>query len=911
MRLLPHRQSFVAHPLAYLAVALACGIILAQSISLTLVLIVPSAFLIAALAFVCFLKRKLLMTTVFIAASFVLLGAAVAVIEEHNVGADRFRRLLDDGTVAAGDPIELTAVLASEPEPAPESFYLRLRVERLRYKDRARSASGLVAVLVPVPTPQREAYERLNLHYGARIRVITKLKRADNFRNPGVSSFTEYLERKGYDASGFIKSPLLIERLDDQRVFPPLVWLYRWRARLQERISSQFNSETAAVLNASLLGNRYFLSRRTSERFRAGGTFHVLVISGMHISFIGGLVFLIARRFTRRKGCQFVLSTIIVWCYAIAVGAEASVLRAALMFTLIAFAPVVARCGGSLNALAATALVLLIWRPSDLFDPSFQLTFISVLAIVIVAWPILQRVREIGSWRPTRDKPYPPACPSLLRSFAELLFWSEKDWQHDLARLNYRYKLFKVPLAAKLERYRLQSFLRYSFAALLVSTGVQLTLLPFLIIYFHRLSISALLLNIEVSVLIAILTFTSIAAMLVSLLSQTLAVPLISLTNALDWFLVHSVDPFVSFGVASVRLPEYPGRAVVLYGLFYLPLVIIALALSRWDPLAHPAEPDRKGKQVRKVVGIAVGTQVLLAVILIAHPWSAPPGDGGLRIDFLDVGQGDSALVTMPDGITILVDGGGRPLFRKRHEEQVDVKDGEAEIFEPDTRSIGEAVVSEFLWSRGLGRVDYILATHADADHIDGLNDVARNFDVRAALVARAPLSDPQYLEFSRTADANGLPIQLVAAGDVLQLGATSAEVLWPPAADNAEAPSRNNDSIVLSLRYGERRILLTGDIERGAESALVARERDLKSDVVKIAHHGSRTSSTPPFVEAVQPQLAVISVGQTSIFGHPHREVLQRWLAVGATVLTTGRSGSITVITDGRDLKVETFVKE
>jgi competence protein ComEC len=280
--------------------------------------------------------------------------------------------------------------------------------------------------------------------------------------------------------------------------------------------------------------------------------------------------------------------------------------------------------------------------------------------------------------------------------------------------------------------------------------------------------------------------------------------------------------------------------------------------------------------------------------------------DGKLHIDFLDVGQGDSALVTMPDGTTLLVDGGGRPSFLQTP------KDGTAtEPQESQTRSIGEAVVSEYLWWRGLDHVDYILATHADADHIDGLNDVAQNFRVRSAFVARMPSDDPEYSRFAYTLTATKTPVEVIQAGDVMRFGSVEAIVLWPPAVENAAAPSRNNDSLVLRLQFGQRAVLLTGDIETGAENAMLRASENLRVDVVKVPHHGSRTSSTEPFVLAARPSLAIISVGQTSVFGHPHKEVVERWRVSGAEVLTTGRCGTITVTTDGRELKVERFVRQ
>ena len=150
----------------------------------------------------------------------------------------------------------------------------------------------------------------------------------------------------------------------------------------------------------------------------------------------------------------------------------------------------------------------------------------------------------------------------------------------------------------------------------------------------------------------------------------------------------------------------------------------------------------------------------------------------------------------------------------------------------------------------------------------------------------------------------------IVGMGDVMRFWGTTAIVLWPPAIAKTKTRAPNNDSIVLRLQYGERSILFTGDIERLAETAMLSGNSNLSVDVVKVAHHGSKTSSTDGFVNATLPKFAIISVGQNSMFGHPHREVVERWQNNGAEVLTTGNSGMITVTTDGKDLKVETFVK-
>ncbi len=908
--------SFATHPLALLLAALSAGILIAHffppSIKLLLVLTAGASLL--PLWFLSNRNRNwpARWPTVLLALATLSAGAVLEAIEQRPAPASEIKSLLEKGVISPGDPVELTGVLIQQPEYTPDGFYLTVRAEKLRLGNIERQTSGIVQLLAPSSDPSvKMEYDALELRYGARVRVMLVLERPDNYRNPGVSPFTEFLDRKGQDATGKLRSPLLVERLDDERIFLPLLWLYDWRRTLEREIQKYFSAETAGVLDAAMLGNRYNLSHQAAERFREGGTFHVLVISGLHISFIGGVVFLIARRFTRKRWLQLVLSAGVLWSYTIAVGAESSVVRSALMFSLVALAPLVTRRANSLNALGGAGLFLLLWSPRNLFDPSFQLTFLSVLSIVVIAAPLMHRLSQIGEWQPALETPYPPGCPAWLRRCCEALYWSEKKWRREMANANYSYRLFKSPLAARLERYRVQWLLRYAVGALLVSLCVQVGLLPLLIQYFHRLSLSALILNIFVSVLMALLGGLALLALVLAHVSAGLAAPFIALTNAVNWLMVHSVDLFAYLGVASLRLPEYTGWPAALYALYYLPLAILVWALGTWHPLGPRLK--RPNRRRRQSIAVAAGLQLVLLWLLVAHPFSAGRPDGRLRIDFLDVGQGDSALVTMPDGTTLLIDGGGRPGFggqKKNSLSDAVVDDDFDAPFERDTRSIGEAVVSEYLWWRGLDRVDYILATHADADHMDGLNDVARNFQVRSAIVARTPENDPEYAKFAVTLRARKIPQSLLAAGDALHFGNVTVTALWPPPTADKNAASRNNDSIVLQLRYGERTILMTGDVEKDGEAAILGAANDLSSDVIKVPHHGSRTSSTQAFVSATHPRLAIISVGLTSMFGHPRPEVVDRWRASGAKVMTTGKRGTITVSTDGHDLRIQTFIQ-
>jgi competence protein ComEC len=895
------------HPLLIIAVALSVGIVIgkyhtgaksAAAIASTLVIALFTAFV---------WKRVKAIAVAGVLVAFMFSGYVLMLLSAGNMASDRIGRLYELGQLSSNEPVEVTGFVQGEPERAPGGFYLTVRSTRLRMSGVERKVSGDIVLWAGDSDPVMKAdYEKLQLHHGAGLRVLVILKRDDNYRNPGMVPFTEYLARRGYDAAAVIKSPLLVERLDDETVFLPLAWLYQWRGSLGRDFFRTFSPETAGILAAALLGNQYNISHSAAERFRAGGTFHVLVISGLQIAFIGTLMMMAVRSFTRRRFLQFLIACSFIWAFTIAVGADASVARSALMFTTVALAPLLSRRANTLNGLGGAALILLVWDPQNVFDPSFQLTFLSVLAIVTMAVPLISTMQRVGSWRPTQETPYPPACPLFFRVISEWLFWSERKWRMEMAGSNIRYRLFKSRWAAVLERTHLQGVIRFAVSAIVVSASVQLGMIPLLIIYFHRLSLASLVLNIFVGVLMAALSFVAVTATILAHVSATVSGPFVLIAEKIEWAMVHAVDPFNRLGIDSVRLPSYSGWMALSYLIYFGLLALLVLQLARWNPL-RPAWLSR-GKMLsgRRELRAVVVLFALSLALIIFHPFSAGRADGNLRVDFIDVGQGDSALLTLPDGTTLLIDGGGRPDIDW---DQTKELTGD-EPFERDTRSVGEKVVSEFLWSRGLDRVDYIVPTHADADHIDGLNDVARNFSVRAAIVARTPARDPEYRRFVETMSSETVPVVQIGAGDSLRFGDVTADVLWPPPRADAEAPWRNNDGVVLRIRFGERVFLFAADIEKQAEAELLQQSLNLQSDIVKVAHHGSRTSSTDPFVNSTRPSRAIISVGRTSIFGHPHPEVVTRWRTSGAEVMTTGENGTITAVTNGHDLKVSTFVK-
>jgi len=693
--------NFTLYPLFWLAICFAFGILASNLLNCGWQICLTICLLSAVLSAV-FIKRTFTVNFLFI--TFVAVGALYFQIENQTISPDRVKRLYDETRIKSGDPIEIEGILQTRPELAVGGFFLILKTEKAIYKETELNISGNVRLFAPVRDQQiKNEYDRLDLKYRSRIRVACQLRREDSYLNAGVVSHKELLDQKQIDAVAVVKSPLLIEKIEETETFAPLAWLYERRQNLVIDFRDTFNVSTAGVLIASLLGNEYFLDKPTAEVFREGGTFHVLVISGLHITFIGGLTLLFIQFFTNKRLWQFLIASIFLWSYSLAVGANVPVVRATIMFTILLISQVLYRSGTLLNALGFCALILLIWRPNDIFTSSFQLTFASVGAIVAMAFPLIEKLRAIGSWSPSSDAPFPPQVPFWLKRFCEMLYWREKIWEREVSRQLWAANLFKSPYLKLLESRNLQSISRYIFEAILVSLTVQAWLLPLIILYFHRLSMLSAFLNLWVGVIIALESFAAIFAVFLANFSSALALPFIRLTEILNWLLVSVPNFFTENYWASIRLPIYSGSMKAVYVLYFAPIIVLTIALNLWNPFSLGSKFKIQNSKfdfffAPPFLRVLAFVLLILSAVIIFHPFSSPSPDGRLHIDFLDVGQGDSALITFPNGETLLVDGGGKVNINKISSKSE--YEDEPEIFEPDTQTIGEMVVSNFLWEK-------------------------------------------------------------------------------------------------------------------------------------------------------------------------------------------------------------------
>jgi competence protein ComEC len=263
-------------------------------------------------------------------------------------------------------------------------------------------------------------------------------------------------------------------------------------------------------------------------------------------------------------------------------------------------------------------------------------------------------------------------------------------------------------------------------------------------------------------------------------------------------------------------------------------------------------------------------------------------GDGRLHVTFLDVGQGDSAFVVFPGGSTLLVDAGG--------------------LSASSSFDIGDRVVAPVVRDAGFRRIDYVALTHGDPDHIGGAESILREFRPREVWEG---IPVPRFEPLTRlrlAAQGNGSRWANVYRGDRLVIDEVDVAARHPLAADWERQKVRNDDSLVLELRWHDVSVLLTGDIGKAVERDVASTIPPARLRIVKIPHHGSLTSSSPAFLAALRPRIAVASAGRANHFGHPVPEVLERYRTAGAEVFRTDQDGAVTVTTDGTSVGVRTF---
>ncbi len=709
----------------------------------------------------------------------------------------------------------------------------------------------------------RDGEQAPPLEYGQRVEFDARVRKPRNFGNPGAFDYVHYLARRNvyWTASARVSDGIHV--LDGRCGNRAMAAIFALRSAALRRIERLYAGDDYAIamMEAVLIGESGKLQKVWTDHFRRTGTYHALVISGLHVAVLAGAFLALLRLFLLNEITALTIAAAGAWLYAAVSGWSAPVVRAAAGFTLYLVGRYMFRRGRVLNLVPAIALVFLIADPAQLFEASFQLSFLSVAAIGAFAMPLSERLmprfREASHdlaavTRDARMSPRGAALRIELRLVAlTIALWTRIPQRHLLRAMEPCLRLFT-----------------WASEMIILSGVMQIALALPMALYFHRISITGLTANLAVVPLMSALVPVGFAAIFTGL------GPIAWIARQLLALSAGVVRWHVQFE-PSHRVPDPP---------FWLACALVAALI-----LVAVAARYRS-----KWLMPALAAALTGFALLIAAPFEPEIRPGTLELTAIDVGQGDALMVTTPQRKVVLIDSGGFPLFGNRTKPNIDM---------------GEDVVSPYLWTRRIQHADIIATTHAHEDHVGGLHALIENFRPAEIWTGAVPEQSPESGTLAE-ARAAGIRVLRRRTGESFDFGGAHFEILSPPSEYEPGQPD-NNDSLTMRISYGRHSFLLTGDIERPVEDELVQQHLLSPVTVLKVAHHGSKTSSTEEFLQATTPEFAVISAGYLNLFHHPHREVLERLWEHHVDTLRTDQSGLVTIRSDGRRITISTNAGE
>ena len=668
---------------------------------------------------------------------------------------------------------------------------------------------------------------------GQRLLGKVRIKAVRNFNNPGGFNYRQHLANQHFWLRGYARSDTYLIPLGRaERSLSYFLDRVRFSSRIF--IEGWLPPDLAGIYRALLLGERYAISIHLRELLYNAGIGHILAISGLHIGLVVGFGFL------------------------------------AFHFILVRIPSLTGRWGARpLTALAAFPAAIAYGLLTGMALPALRATLmLGALTLALV----LQREKDILNSLLL-------AALLILACYPEALFAASFQLSFiGVASLVCILPILPVPAPLQYQHGQDEKWRRLGRRFYLFTCGsliLSLFTAPVVLYHFHRLTPSGLLTNLIAVPLVGFLVLPAGLLALCSLPISTFLAGFLLTLGALGLNLLVTVAvkiasfPWTSFWPGSPKAWQV--------GITYVLLLVPFVRITPW----------------RRAGVMVAGCLLLLA------SWMTPryllSTESLLRVTYLDVGQGNSAVVEFPGGGVLLVDGGG---------------------FHGGSFDVGQHVVAPYLWHRRFHRLEAMVLSHAHPDHFRGLNFIATHFSVGQFWNNKLPNGHPDFVQLmNKLAQKNIACLGPQDLSSLHNIRGVEVQLLHPPPhfSPDPKIPSArelNNHSLVLRLNYKNISFLFPGDIEKETEYRLASQHLLEPVDVLLVPHHGSRTSSSLRFLRRLKPQIAVFSVGFDNPFRLPSGQVLERYRELGVNIYRTDHHGAITISTDGEKIEVDTFLQ-
>lgn len=661
------------------------------------------------------------------------------------------------------------------------------------------------------------------LSYGDIIRFTGRLKIIRGFRNPGLFDYARYIARERIRASvGIGKKEHIVKIGTGGRWL--LRRIYEWREEIRLSISRGLSDTSSAILQAMVIGATGDLTPAIRDKFTAAGITHILSISGSHLGFVSFLVFFFIRYSVIYLPCGMLIkiSRYIIPSKIAAFGTFPTII----FYTLLS--------GGEVATVRSLIMAMVYLTAILIEREDDALNTLVVAALMVLLWEP-QALFDISF-----QLSYMAVLSMIL---AMKRFYKRVDEDRSLWWRKY-YKRFKL--------------------LLLLTTGAMLSTTPIVAHYYNQITWVGLISN------MVIVPYVGFATLPVGLFTSCLTliwgrdVILFSWLNELLLHLLYGmVEIFAGFPLSVIHTSSIGIPLILsLYPLFFSFLYL----KESWAK-------------------ISLSLSLSLLILAMSSDFLIDKREM-LRVTFLDVGQGDSALIEFPDGKVMLIDGGG--------------------TFS-DTFDTGRSILAPYLWNRGIRKVDYVVSTHPQLDHVKGLTYIAEKFTIGEVWTNGRKGSAAS--DFYRVVESKGVKNVIIHRDMEKRMIGSCIVNFLNPLVDLEKMRWKENDlSIVVKLNCRGISFLFTGDIESGAMHEIVEKGMPIESSVIKVPHHGARGSVEEGFISAVKPGIAVISAGYQNSYHHPSPEAISAYERAGAAIYRTDQDGAVIIEAKGRKLRVRRY---
>ena len=807
------------------------------------------------------------------------------------------------------EQITLRAIVTSEPKDKDYKYTYTIKVKEIEGQNGCENTQLILNV----------NKNKLNgdvLKFGDEILLTGEFERPNGARNYKGFDYKNYLKSKRIYGTVQLDSYKLIGK-DRADVGSKII--NSVQNNMKENINEILGNEEAALCIGVLVGDREAISEEVEDDFQKSNLTHMLAVSGSHITYIINALAIMLSKTSKRFGKVF---TIVFLVFFMALtGFTSSVVRASIMGMLILVASLVHRKSDTFNNLGISSLIILLVNPYAIADVGFTLSFGGTIGIVLLGSKVMKLLYKIvenvtngkvslnGETVIENDGEVFSIGKQLMRGSKEVGNSNsegkivEKDISKDNQIKEGNSK--EQGRIAEKKRVIIEKIIKYLINSLGITLAANLVIIPIMAYNFSTVSFTFWLSNVLAAPVMEAATILGFIVYFISILFMPFAeflgiflnVLLKALLKIAEW---TAVIPGSSIYIKTPYVIECAAYYLLLAVVFdvgqlreFLKKYWYKLKDDKCRALGivtcqREAEKKANNKVSKRILPIVC---TIIVITVTASIISMMPDN--LRVYFVDVGQGDCTLIQTPTNKTILVDGGGS---------------------EFGSFDVGESTLLPYLLDRRITTIDYMLISHTDSDHIGGLFATIENLRVKNIIIGKQGETSDNFNRLVGMIEEKNINVIVAEKGKIIKIDKYSYfEVLFPEDTLIKENVL-NNNSVVAKFNCMDFSMLFTGDIEEIAENRiceLYADSNKLNATVLKVAHHGSKTSSTDEFLELVDPKIALVGVGANNNFGHPNEEVIDRLKTFTKLIYRTDEMGEIELkfSKDGKLTQINGFV--